>query len=199
MILGGVGICDGGDRGDGRRRAAVEGQRPVERHGRRHGRDPAVHLRHRCAVPVEGKPDPPQLTFPGTNGFEKCVDPASAYTATFTTTAGTVVVQLDAATQPGTVNNFVQLAGFGYYDGTKLFRTDPSIGIVQGGAPHTDSATDPGPGHHHRRGFRFHLPARAARHGLHAEPGQRRVAVLLHGHRRRPSSTRRAPTWCSAR
>jgi cyclophilin family peptidyl-prolyl cis-trans isomerase len=98
-----------------------------------------------CA-PVEGKPEKPQLTFPGTNGFEKCVDPASTYTATFTTTAGTVVVQLDAATQPGTVNNFVQLAGYGYYDGSKLFRTDPSIGIVQGGAPQTNSATDPGPG-----------------------------------------------------
>lgn len=98
-----------------------------------------------CA-PVEGPPDPPQLTFPGTNGFEKCVDPASVYTATFTTTAGTVVVQLDAATQPGTVNNFVQLAGFGYYDGSQLFRTDPSLGIIQGGAPHTNSPDDEGPG-----------------------------------------------------
>src|SRR4051794_31868232 len=92
------------------------------------------------------KPDPPLLSFPDTNGFVKCVDPASVYTATFTTTAGTIVVQLDAATRPGTVNNFVQLAGYGYYDGTQLFRTDPSIGIIQGGAPHTNSVSDPGPG-----------------------------------------------------
>ncbi len=98
-----------------------------------------------CAPP-EGPPDPSQLTFPDTNGFEKCVDTASVYTATFTTTAGTVVVQLDAATEPGTVNNFVQLAGYGYYDGSQLFRTDPSIGIIQGGAPHTNSADDEGPG-----------------------------------------------------
>ena len=98
-----------------------------------------------CA-PADGPPDPPQLTFPDTDGFEKCIDTASVYTATFTTSVGTVVVQLDAATQPGTVNNFVQLAGFGYYDGSQLFRTDPSIGIIQGGAPHTNSADDPGPG-----------------------------------------------------
>ena len=37
-------------------------------------------------------------------------------------------------------------AGYGYYDNTKLFRTDTSIGIIQGGAPHTNSAADTGPG-----------------------------------------------------
>ena len=64
-----------------------------------------------------------------------------------------MVVQLDAADRPGTVNNFVQLAGWGYYNGSELFRTDPSIGIIQGGAPHTNSASDPGPG--------FTIPTRA--------------------------------------
>ena len=34
---------------------------------------------------------------------------------------------------PGTVNNFVSLARFHYYDGSLIFRTDPSIDIIQGG------------------------------------------------------------------
>ena len=91
-------------------------------------------------------PDPAVIDFPGTNGFVDCLNPDSLYTATFDTSAGTVVVNLDSTTTPGTANNFVQLSGYGYYNGTKLFRTDSSIGIIQGGAPHTNSATDPGPG-----------------------------------------------------
>jgi cyclophilin family peptidyl-prolyl cis-trans isomerase len=91
-------------------------------------------------------PIPPTVDFPGTNGFQSCIDPAAHYTATFATSAGPVVVDLNTAGTPGTVNNFVQLAGYGYYDGTKLFRTDTSIGIIQGGAPHTNNPSDPGPG-----------------------------------------------------
>ncbi|MEI7594039.1 MAG: peptidylprolyl isomerase [Actinomycetes bacterium] len=92
-------------------------------------------------------PSPPTLDFPGTNGFVSCLDPASKYVATFDTTAGVVKVALDTSRTPGTTNNFVQLTGYGYYDTTKLFRTDASIGIIQGGAPHTNSASDPGPGY----------------------------------------------------
>jgi peptidyl-prolyl cis-trans isomerase B (cyclophilin B) len=92
--------------------------------------------------PVEGTESAPPFDSP----FEQCIDPAKAYTATFETSAGTVVVDLDAAAVPGTVNNFVSLVRSGYYDGTELFRTDPSIGIIQGGAPSND-ASDPGPGY----------------------------------------------------
>jgi cyclophilin family peptidyl-prolyl cis-trans isomerase len=92
-------------------------------------------------------PTPPTLDFGGTNGFQSCLDPALGYVATFDTSAGTVKVLLDVKNTPGTTNNFVQLAGYGYYNGTKLFRTDTSIGIIQGGAPHTNSASDPGPGY----------------------------------------------------
>lgn len=76
-----------------------------------------------------------------------CIDPAKAYTATFDTTAGTVTVELDAAGMPSTTNNFVVLARYHYYDGTAIFRTDPSIDILQGGSPTTNSASDPGPGY----------------------------------------------------
>jgi cyclophilin family peptidyl-prolyl cis-trans isomerase len=91
-------------------------------------------------------PSPPVTDFPNTNGFQQCISPDNLYTATFDTSAGTIVANLDTTQTPGTTNNFVELAGWGYYDGTKLFRTDPSIGIVQGGAPHTNSAADQGPG-----------------------------------------------------
>jgi cyclophilin family peptidyl-prolyl cis-trans isomerase len=88
---------------------------------------------------------------PRTTSFEKapplCIDPAKTYTATFDTTQGTVVVNLDTKKTPNTTNNFVVLSRYHYYDGTNIFRTDPSIDIIQGGAPTTQSASDPGPGY----------------------------------------------------
>jgi cyclophilin family peptidyl-prolyl cis-trans isomerase len=76
-----------------------------------------------------------------------CIDEAKTYTAIFDTTAGRIEVRLDAASMPRTTNNFVVLARYGYYDGTAIFRSDPSIDILQGGAPQTNSASDPGPGY----------------------------------------------------
>lgn len=76
-----------------------------------------------------------------------CIDPSKTYTATFVTNFGDVVVELDTVATPETVNNFVVLARYGYYDDTALFRTAPSIAIIQGGAPHTNSPSDQGPGY----------------------------------------------------
>lgn len=76
-----------------------------------------------------------------------CIDPAATYTATFVTNRGEIPVTLDTATVPGAVNNFVVLSEYGYYDDTAIFRTDPSIGIIQGGAPTTNTPGDPGPGY----------------------------------------------------
>jgi cyclophilin family peptidyl-prolyl cis-trans isomerase len=78
---------------------------------------------------------------------QKCIDPAKTYTATFDTTAGPLVVKLDTQTTLGTANNFVVLARYHYYDGTQLFRTAQSIGIIQGGSPHDNSTGDKGPGY----------------------------------------------------
>ena len=122
-----------------------------------------------------------------------CIDPAKTYTATFDTTAGTVVEKLDTTTTPNTTNNFVVLARYHYYDNTTLFRTAQSIGIIQGGSPHTNSASDPGPGTNFRRGFRLRLAAagtqRRDRRSLqvrsrrpdHGESGsaQRRIGTVL--------------------
>ncbi len=76
-----------------------------------------------------------------------CIDPEAGYVAVFDTSEGEMRFELTASGTLLTVNNFVTLARWGYYDGTLLFRTDPSIDIIQGGSPHTDSASDPGPGY----------------------------------------------------
>ena len=78
--------------------------------------------------------------------FEKappmCIDAAKKYTATFDTTEGSIVVDLDTAKTPQTVNNFVTLARYKYYDGTVVFRTDTLIDIIQGGG--LTNTDDPG-------------------------------------------------------
>jgi cyclophilin family peptidyl-prolyl cis-trans isomerase len=94
--------------------------------------------------PVSGA-ESATLSFP--DSFEQCIDPSKTYTATFATSEGDVVVELDTERTPGTTNNFVSLARHRYYDDTRLFRTDPSIGIIQGGSPHTNDASDEGPGY----------------------------------------------------
>lgn len=96
-------------------------------------------------TPCPGEGSEPTTTFD--DAFEQCIDPAKAYTATFDTSAGQVVVALDTERTPGTANNFVALSRSGYYDDTLLFRTDPSIGIIQGGSPTTNDPSDPGPGY----------------------------------------------------
>jgi peptidyl-prolyl cis-trans isomerase B (cyclophilin B) len=74
----------------------------------------------------------------------QCIDPSAAYTATFRTSEGDIVVDLDSTTVPGTVNNFVTLARYGYYDDTLIFRTASSVAgeIIQGGG--VTNADSPG-------------------------------------------------------
>ena len=94
--------------------------------------------------PADGS-GPQVLGFEGPQPI--CLDAAKQYTAVFDTTAGEMRIALDMVNTPITANNFAVLALNHYYDGTLLFRTDPSIGIIQGGAPHTNSPSDPGPGY----------------------------------------------------
>lgn len=76
-----------------------------------------------------------------------CLTAGKTYTANIVTNVGNVAVQFDTTKTPSTANNFIVLALYHYYDGTSIFRTDTSIGIIQGGSPHTQSASDPGPGY----------------------------------------------------
>jgi cyclophilin family peptidyl-prolyl cis-trans isomerase len=61
-----------------------------------------------------------------TTGFAKappmCIDPSKTYVATFDTTKGQMVVTLDAKSAPKTVNNFVVLARYHFFDGSPFFR-----------------------------------------------------------------------------
>ena len=76
-----------------------------------------------------------------------CIDPAKTYTATFDTNLGSFTATLDAAAMPSTVNNFVVLSRYHYYDDTAIFRIDTSLEVFQSGSPTTNSASDPGPGY----------------------------------------------------
>jgi cyclophilin family peptidyl-prolyl cis-trans isomerase len=92
------------------------------------------------ACPPDGYTGPPKKSFD--DAPQLCIDPAKTYTATIKTSEGDVVVALDTQRTPGTVNNFVVLSEWHYYDDTKLFRTNTSIGIIQGGG--VDNTGGPG-------------------------------------------------------
>ncbi len=95
--------------------------------------------------PAPSGTDTPVLTFKSPP--QLCISLKAKYTATFDTTEGTIVVELDPMRSPVGTNNFVFLVRNHYYDNTDIFRTDPGIDIIQGGSPHTQSPSDPGPGY----------------------------------------------------
>ncbi len=72
-----------------------------------------------------------------------CIDPAKSYTAEMVTTLGTMVISLDAASAPKTVNNFVFLARYHYYDGI-IFHRIISGFMCQGGDPTGTGRGGPG-------------------------------------------------------
>lgn len=63
-----------------------------------------------------------------------CIDPSKTYTATMTTDAGPVTIELLAKKAPKTVNNFVVLARNHYYDGVTFHRVIQGF-MAQGGDP----------------------------------------------------------------
>ena len=72
-----------------------------------------------------------------------CIDPAMSYSAEMVTTLGTMVIQLDAVTAPKTVNNFVFLARYGYYEGVIFHRIINGF-MCQGGDPKGTGTGGPG-------------------------------------------------------
>lgn len=61
-----------------------------------------------------------------------CIDTGADYSAEVQTTLGAFTVDLDAEVAPNTVNNFVVLARYHYYDGTPFHRIIPGF-VIQGG------------------------------------------------------------------
>ena len=106
--------------------------------------EPAAEPEAAACPAVDGS-SPRVIDFDGPQPM--CIDPEADYVATFDTSEGEMRFELTASETPLTVNNFVTLARWGYYDDTLLFRTDPSIDIIQGGSPHTNDNRDPGPGY----------------------------------------------------
>ncbi|MGZ4671685.1 MAG: peptidylprolyl isomerase [Ilumatobacteraceae bacterium] len=72
-----------------------------------------------------------------------CIDPAKTYTAVVTTNMGAYTVQLDAKAAPITVNNFVVLARYHYFDSTVCHRAIPGF-MVQCGDPTGSGSGGPG-------------------------------------------------------
>jgi len=72
-----------------------------------------------------------------------CIDPTRRYQATVVTTKGTMVFELDAARAPRTVNNFVFLARYHYFDGIVFHRIIPGF-VIQGGDPEGTGRGGPG-------------------------------------------------------
>jgi cyclophilin family peptidyl-prolyl cis-trans isomerase len=80
------------------------------------------------------------------------IDTDKRYTATMVTSHGTMVIALDPLAAPKTVNSFVFLARYHYYDGIIFHRIIPGF-VLQGGDP-TGTGTG-GPGYK----FEDELPA----------------------------------------
>jgi cyclophilin family peptidyl-prolyl cis-trans isomerase len=71
------------------------------------------------------------------------IDPAKSYAATMVTSKGTLEIHLDAIAAPKTVNNFVFLARWHYYDGVTFHRVIPGF-VLQGGDPQGTGMGGPG-------------------------------------------------------
>jgi cyclophilin family peptidyl-prolyl cis-trans isomerase len=63
-----------------------------------------------------------------------CINPKATYRASIKTSEGVLTVALDAKKYPNTVNNFVYLSRYRFYDGLTFHRVVPKF-IIQGGDP----------------------------------------------------------------
>lgn len=93
--------------------------------------------------PPEGGSDERRTNFDGPP--EMCIDTARSYTAEVETDAGKFTIDLDAASAPKTVNNFVFLARYRYYEGVPFHRVIPGF-MIQGGDGEKGDGTG-GPGY----------------------------------------------------
>jgi peptidylprolyl isomerase len=72
-----------------------------------------------------------------------CIDPAKRYTAELSTSLGSMTIALDPQAAPQTVNNFVTLARYHYYDGVIFHRIIKGF-MCQGGDPTGTGRGGPG-------------------------------------------------------
>ncbi|MBN2385951.1 MAG: peptidylprolyl isomerase [Anaerolineales bacterium] len=89
------------------------------------------------------------------------IDPAKKYTATMKTDKGDIVIELFADRASNTVNNFVFLAGEGFYDGLIFHRVIANF-MAQGGDPTGQGSGGPG----YRFADEFHPALKHDRPGI---------------------------------
>jgi peptidylprolyl isomerase len=90
--------------------------------------------------PVDGSAER-TITFEGPPPM--CIDPEHRYLAEMATTKGTLRFALDPVGAPLTVNSFVFLARYHYFDGVAFHRIIPGF-VVQGGDPTGKGTGGPG-------------------------------------------------------
>ena len=96
------------------------------------------------ACPPAEKPAEPVRTFQAAP--QRCIEDGVDYAAVVTTSEGAFSIDLLEERAPGTVNNFVVLARYGYYDGDDFHRIIPGF-VVQGGDPVGEPPGTGGPGY----------------------------------------------------
>ena len=74
---------------------------------------------------------------------EMQIDTSKIFQVTIETDRGPIVMELDPALAPNTVNNFVSQARAGFYDGLTFHRVVPEF-VIQGGDPEGTGRGGPG-------------------------------------------------------
>jgi cyclophilin family peptidyl-prolyl cis-trans isomerase len=82
--------------------------------------------------PAADGSSPKTTTFAGPQ--QMCIDPAKTYSAEVVTNLGAYTIALDTQTAPNTVNNFVVLARYHFFDGISCHRIIPGF-MAQCGDP----------------------------------------------------------------
>lgn len=95
------------------------------------------------ACGAEAPPPEEVMSFDGVQPQED-ITPEAEVTATISTSCGDIVIELDPAGYPETVESFVFLAREGFYDGTVFHRIVEDF-VIQGGDP--DAIGTGGPGY----------------------------------------------------
>ena len=105
--------------------------------------DPPPNVGANCAYPSTTEPASKPNKAPRSGRVP--TDPAEV-SASMSTNAGNIGIQLDNGKAPCTVNSFASLAQQGYFDGTTCHRltTTPQLGVLQCGDPSGTGAGGPG-------------------------------------------------------
>ncbi|MFQ5522326.1 MAG: peptidylprolyl isomerase [Acidimicrobiia bacterium] len=113
--------------------------------GREEGELPGTYedYRNQPTACGAGTPPPEQLMTFDAPVKQTDITPDSKVMAILETSCGEIVVELDPALSPETVNSFVFLARLGFYDGQVFHRIAKDF-VIQGGDPNANGSGGPG-------------------------------------------------------